>query len=133
MVLVQCEVILFSAPMFALLRDVSTDGRYVGFVILIWTFPISTLGLLIGPKVGAFRRARRDVNPRPGRASGGVRVSGVEIPEALSASLAARRESSVGPRADPEEEQHQISLGYQVDLAERGAISKQSGITPIEE
>ena len=47
MVLVQCEVILFAVPMIALLRDVSTDGRYIGFVLLLWTFPMSALLLIV--------------------------------------------------------------------------------------
>jgi hypothetical protein len=83
MVLVQCEVILFAVPMIALLRDVSTDGRYIGFVLLIWTFPMSTLLLIVGPKVLAFRRARaessggRRKQPTRGRSLGEVHVSGL--------------------------------------------------------
>jgi len=79
MALVQCEIILFAAPMFALLREVSTDGRYLGYVFLMWTFPMSTLALIIGPKVVAFRRAQRGAPnrlPKRGHASG-VRVSGL--------------------------------------------------------
>jgi hypothetical protein len=82
MVFVQCEVILFAAPMIALLQDVSTDGRYIGYVLLVWTFPMSTLLLIIGPKVLAFRRAQAESSgqrKRPTRAStvGGVHVSGI--------------------------------------------------------
>jgi hypothetical protein len=84
MVFVQCEVILFAVPMIALLRDVSTDGRYIGFVLLMWTFPMSTLLLIVGPKVLAFRRARaesrgcRRKQPTRGRSVvGGVHVSGL--------------------------------------------------------
>ena len=101
MVLVQCEVILFAAPMFALLRDVSTDGRYVGFVLLIWTFPMSTLGLIIGPKIGAFRRARRgnvpDRRKKRGSSSGKVHVSGVIVPRTPHNSVATPRESLENP------------------------------------
>jgi hypothetical protein len=83
-VLVQCEVILFAIPTIVLLRDVSRDGGYIGFVLLIWTFPMSTLLLIVGPKVLAFRRARAESSgglrkqPTRGRApSGVVHVSGL--------------------------------------------------------
>jgi len=96
MVLVQCEVILFAAPMFALLRDVSTDGRYVGYVILIWTFPMSALGLIIGPKVIAFRQGRRDTAPNwrdtRGSTLGRVHVSGMAEPKTPFDSLATPNE-----------------------------------------
>jgi uncharacterized membrane protein len=84
MVFIQCEVILFAVPMIALLRDVSTDGGYIGFVLLIWTFPMSTLLLIVGPKVLAFRRAQAESNGQRkqttrGSSAGGVHVSGVHI------------------------------------------------------
>jgi hypothetical protein len=69
--------------MIRLLRDVSIDGRYIGFVLLIWTFPMSTLLLIIGPKVLAFRRAQaessggRRKQPTRGRSLGGVHLSGL--------------------------------------------------------
>jgi hypothetical protein len=78
-----CEIILFALPMIRLLRDVSIDGRYIGFVLLIWTFPMSTLLLIIGPKVLAFRRAQaessggRRKQPTRGRSLGGVHLSGL--------------------------------------------------------
>jgi gamma-aminobutyric acid type B receptor len=82
MVLVQCEVILFAVPMISLLRDVSTDGRYIGFVLMMWTFPMSTLLLIVGPKVLAFRRARAESSggrkqQKRGRSLGVVHVSGL--------------------------------------------------------
>jgi hypothetical protein len=93
MVSVQCEVILFAAPMIALLRDVSTNGRYIGFVLLMWTFPMSTLLLIVGPKVLALRRARaesriggRRKQSTRGRSHGGVHVSGL-IPSGDTANL----------------------------------------------
>jgi len=110
MVLVQCEVILFAAPMFALLRDVSTDGRYVGFVVLIWTFPMSTLGLIIGPKTVAFRRARLGATPsRRGRSTRDVHVTGVtgsgsSVPKPPSDSLVTPRESRVSSTMQLEED-----------------------------
>jgi hypothetical protein len=83
MVFVQCEVILFAVPTIALLRDVSTEGRYIGFVLLMWTFPMSTLLLIVGPKYLAFRRARaessggRRKQTTRGHSHRGVHVSGL--------------------------------------------------------
>jgi len=110
MVLVQCEVILFAAPMFALLRDVSTDGRYVGYVILIWTFPMSALGLITGPKVIAFRQGRRDTAPNwrdtRGSTLGRVHVSVITPPARPTSSLGTVRESSESPTSHLEERHH---------------------------
>lgn len=84
MVLVQLEVTLFALPMVAILRNSSSnDAKSIGLTLLIWTFPMSTLVLIIGPKVGAFYRAKWGMSsetqgPKRGeRASGGVRISGL--------------------------------------------------------
>jgi gamma-aminobutyric acid type B receptor len=93
MILVQCEAILFSVPMLALLRDVSTNARYIGTVILIWTLPTSSLALIIGPKVFAFRRGRRGSSVRRtnrGSVTGAVHISGLMNPSARSEGLEAK-------------------------------------------
>jgi hypothetical protein len=78
---VQLEVILFAVPMIILLRDVSTDARYIGFIFLIWTFPMSTLLLIFAPKVVAHYQATHgngDVQRKSMRGEvQGVRVSGL--------------------------------------------------------
>ena len=76
MILVQFEVIIFAVPMIVLLRDVSTDARYIGYVFLIWTFPMSAIVLIIGPKVLAFLGMKRPV-ARRGTTLGEVHVSGL--------------------------------------------------------
>jgi hypothetical protein len=53
LMLVQIEVVLVSAPLMIILRDVSTNGRYLGGVLMMWTFPMSTLLLIMIPKVAA--------------------------------------------------------------------------------
>ena len=84
MILVQIEVALFAIPIFALLREVSTDARYVGFVFLIGTFPMSSLLLIMAPKIWAYWQAERGVSQtRPKRgaqSSGEVRVTGLAPP-----------------------------------------------------
>ena len=81
MTLVQLEVILFAAPMVPLLREVSTNARYIGYVIIIWTFPMSALLLIIGPKVYIFYRGDRPQKPVRGELPGQVRVSGLDEPK----------------------------------------------------
>jgi hypothetical protein len=80
MVLIQMEVLLFAGPLIPMLRDVSTDGRYIGYALLIWVFPMSTLGLIIGPKVYAvYRKVGQSTTTRGAVGlSGHVRVSGGE-------------------------------------------------------
>lgn len=38
LIIVHLEVILIAVPMIALLRDVSSDGRYMGFCFMLWVF-----------------------------------------------------------------------------------------------
>jgi hypothetical protein len=82
MILVQCEVVLFSLPMFALLEDMPRDARYMVSVSICWTFPMSTLGLIFGPKVVAVRRHERGLtrrSPKRGSTFGVVHVTGLQI------------------------------------------------------
>ena len=77
---VQLEVIVVSAPVIAILRNESSNGKYLGFVFLLWSFPMSTLTLIFLPKVLAYRRAKRGLSlePQPKRGKHeGTRVSGI--------------------------------------------------------
>jgi gamma-aminobutyric acid type B receptor len=78
---VQLEIILIAVPMIIVLRDVSTDARYVGFILLIWTFPMSTLLLMFVPKFLAHYKATHgsgDVQYKSKRGEvQGIRVSGL--------------------------------------------------------
>ena len=80
----QIQVILVAIPVVVILRDVSTEGRYMGLVLLIWTFPMSTVILIMGPKFVAYFRAtgtsisgnsrtRKSRGPSQGR----VQISGL--------------------------------------------------------
>jgi len=59
LIAVQIEVLLVGAPVVAILRDVSMNGRYIGYVILLWTFPMSTLIMLMCPKMFAYYKSLR--------------------------------------------------------------------------
>jgi hypothetical protein len=79
MIIVQFEVFLVAAPTVIVLRDVSTDGRYLGSTFLLWIYPMSALSLIIFPKYLAYRRHERGIVDRPKRGElVGVRVSGLE-------------------------------------------------------
>lgn len=91
MILVQLEVVLVSIPLLVLLRDVSTNGRYLGYVIMLWTFPMSALAFIILPKYRAYRQAIRGPvnNVRSSRRGeqAGVRVSGISSTVAVRSSV----------------------------------------------
>jgi hypothetical protein len=83
MIIVQVEVIVVAVPTMTILRDESSDGRYLGFMFLILTFPMSALGFIILPKVFAYYEAIRarssDARPKlkRGDTRGNVRISGL--------------------------------------------------------
>jgi hypothetical protein len=73
--------------MLALLRDVSTNARYIGTIILFWTVPTRTLALIIGPKAFALKRRQRGSIAKLGNRGsvpGSVHISGLDIPSAVS-------------------------------------------------
>jgi hypothetical protein len=81
MILVQLEVLLFALPLIPLLHDVATDARYIGYALLIWTFPTTALCLILGPHVYAYYQGHESL-PMPPRIrgeypGGKVRVSGL--------------------------------------------------------
>lgn len=84
MIAVQIEVIFVSLPTMIVLREVSIDSRYLGFVFMLWTFPMSALGFIIVPKVVAFHQAIRGNGARRGKRGesvvGNIRVSGLNPP-----------------------------------------------------
>ena len=78
MIVTQLEVVLIAVPMVFILRDVSTDGRYLGFMFMLWIFPMTTLLMVFLPKYINYRNKKRDSTSRVvrGRRAGGVLVSG---------------------------------------------------------
>lgn len=81
LILLQVELFVVGAPVVAILRTISTTGRYMGLVVILWAFPTSTLSLIVLPKVVAYRRAAGGVLAKgPKRGSkGDGRVSGVSV------------------------------------------------------
>lgn len=80
LILVQLEVVVIAVPLVFILRDVSTGGRYLGSMFMLWVFPMSTLILIFLPKYAAYRKTL-DNNARSvrGQRTGGVAVSGVAL------------------------------------------------------
>ena len=79
LILLQVEVVIVSVPLVIVLRSVSTTGRYLGFLFMLWIFPMSTILLIMVPKYLAYRRAIRGVDERNQKVRGerrGVVVSG---------------------------------------------------------
>jgi hypothetical protein len=64
-----------------------TNGRYIGIVSMLWTFPASAMLFILLPKVLALRTANRGVprsNPRASLATGNVRINGVPTDSSFS-------------------------------------------------
>ena len=85
-------------PLVIVLRDVSTDGRYIGLLVLLWSMPMSTILLIMLPKVVAHHRGAHGMSQseRVRGSSVGVRVTGVNgsrVDSAIGASVASRRTS----------------------------------------
>ncbi|CAB9516932.1 Gamma-aminobutyric acid (GABA) B receptor [Seminavis robusta] len=80
LVIVQLEIIIVAIPLVIILRDVSTDGKYIGHLFLLWSMPMSTLGFIMLPKVVAQYMASHGMSQSTrvrGSGGGGVRVSGM--------------------------------------------------------
>jgi hypothetical protein len=76
----QMEVIVVAVPTIVILRDVSTDGRYLGLMFLVLAFPLSALGFIMVPKVSAYYEAINSrTMSRRGDAKGSVWVSGLNV------------------------------------------------------
>jgi hypothetical protein len=42
-----------AVPMLLLVSDLSADGRFLGSALILWTFPMTTMGLIFLPKMVA--------------------------------------------------------------------------------
>jgi len=80
LIFVQGELLVVGIPVIFILRSLSTDGKYIGYVILLFALPVSALVILMMPKVLAYARAVRGVQARPRRGTpGNGRVSGLPL------------------------------------------------------
>lgn len=106
LILVQVELAVVGAPVVAILRTVSTSGKYIGFVAILWAFPMSTLLLIMLPKmVASVRAARGVVKGRTRGSRESVRVSGISMNSCVQkrtqhVSSMVSNESSSHPRYD---------------------------------
>lgn len=102
LILLQVELFLVGAPVVAILRGVSVDGKYLGLVILLCAFPMSTLLLIMLPKVIAYRQAvthRESSKPKRGE-RGNSRVSGVNDSRGLGISDVTDGENGTSSRQE---------------------------------
>lgn len=109
LILVQVELAVIGAPVVAILRTVSTTGKYIGFVAILWAFPMSTLSLIMLPKVVAYVRAVRGIAKAHKRGSREtVRVSGLNLnpgvkrPSQLSSMISDESYVMMRSEAEPE-------------------------------
>lgn len=68
----------FGVPMLAVLGSSSAEATYFGRICLIWIFAVSSVVVVVGPKLIAAYRMRR--NPTLGQRKDRVRVSGLTGP-----------------------------------------------------
>lgn len=66
MVFLAFQVYLVGAPVLQILRSVSTDGRFIGEALLIWTVPMTTMGLIVAPKVWLVRQMQLKADAKTG-------------------------------------------------------------------
>jgi hypothetical protein len=59
-ILVQVQVLIVGAPVVFILQDVSPNGRILGYTLLMWTFPMTVVGLIFLPKMLTVRRMQRN-------------------------------------------------------------------------
>mmetsp|Transcript_24308 Transcript_24308/g.57583 ORF Transcript_24308/g.57583 Transcript_24308/m.57583 type:complete len:1041 (+) Transcript_24308:187-3309(+) len=75
-IFLQCQVLLIGIPILVILEETSADATYVGRLLLIWTVPVSTVLVIVWPKVHrlVFKRNRSSRNRL---ASGIIHISGI--------------------------------------------------------
>jgi hypothetical protein len=68
----------FGIPMLAVLGSSSSEATYFGRICLIWIFSVSSVVVVVGPKLISAFRIRR--NPTTGQTKDRVRVTGLASP-----------------------------------------------------
>jgi 7 transmembrane sweet-taste receptor of 3 GCPR len=58
LIILQLQVIMVSIPIAIILRGTSTAGRYIGVVLLIFSFPATTVAFIMGPKFVAYSQSQ---------------------------------------------------------------------------
>jgi hypothetical protein len=98
--LLTCQVTLVGFPVLYILDDVSTDGRFIGNTLILWTIPMSTMGLIILPKVATVfwmkrRRAATSI-------SGADASAGIPSPSTGDVELGSRDATTRHRTSNPE-------------------------------
>ena len=99
-ILVQIQVLLVGAPVVMILDGTNPSGRYVGLTLLTFSFPVSSMGLIILPKAMLVRRIRhksKEENSKTHRDSA-QEVEEVDIIGAARSPTETDRLSAIRPR-----------------------------------
>lgn len=72
------KVILVALPLVYILREVSSNGRYLGVSLILWTLSMTNIGLIIFPKIVALHFPQKSIRTER-ESSEGVRVSGLPV------------------------------------------------------
>lgn len=87
-IFVQLQTLLVGIPVIVILYDESTNAAYLGRVMVIWTIPMTTVLLLIGPKAALVFFPKKENSKNRSRgvsmAPGGLTVSGLSPSAAQS-------------------------------------------------
>uniref|UniRef100_A0A7S4N921 G-protein coupled receptors family 3 profile domain-containing protein n=1 Tax=Odontella aurita TaxID=265563 RepID=A0A7S4N921_9STRA len=75
---IQIQVVIVGVPVLVILNDASADASYLGRVLVIWTIPVSTILLIVGPKIAGVLFSPRELSqPRGAGGVGAISVSGI--------------------------------------------------------
>jgi len=81
LITIHLQIMFVTTPVIIILNDISTSGRYLGFLLMMWSFPMSTLCSIFIPKMTTHLYAVKGwggdgSTPKRGE-RGNVRVSGL--------------------------------------------------------
>lgn len=133
-IFVQLQTLLVGIPVIVILTDESTNAAYLGRVLVIWTIPMTTMLLLIGPKAIQVlfpkQENSRNKTRGVGTAPGGVAVSGI-TPSAAQ-SLFPSNSSVISNISNQRESMSQVNQRYKSGMATSATSfsnpSKQSSV-----
>ena len=88
-------------PLFIILRDLSTNGRHIGFALLVWLHTLSALIFIIIPKVLLVHGVRKNSGNSRGKKAG-TRITGVVLTEPETPIIKGVVEPQILPVNQPE-------------------------------
>ena len=83
LIAIHLQILVVSIPVLAILEGRSSNARYMGQVTIFFFYPMTTIGLIIGPKAYALHLQPKATR---GASNGQTRISGLTPPSASSAS-----------------------------------------------